>query len=112
MIKKKTLITQDFKVDFNYEIDDVLLVKEMYVVLLRLPKGTKELDNVYGLDLCGNISWRIQSVTDAFNIEQNTPYIALDKLNNDKIIVTNFFGMKYTVDVENGFLTDKECIAW
>lgn len=111
-INENIIKTDKFEITFEYEIDTVLPVDDMFIVLLKIPKGSKEVDNLYGITSTGDIKWRVQSVQEAFNIPQNTPYIALDIVDNDKIRVTNFYGMRYSVNPKNGFLIEKECIGW
>ncbi|MDQ6423118.1 hypothetical protein RB620_27175 [Paenibacillus sp. LHD-117] len=49
---------------------------------------------------------------EAFGIPQNTPYVALKVVNVDTVQVTSFFGMRFSVDISNGKLIDKESNGW
>ena len=89
----------------------MLYIKARFLILLEIPKGSKEIDNVYAVNEYGDVLWKIQNVLDAFNIKQNTPYISLDFQDND-IVVTNFYGLKYHLDIINGYLFNKECNNW
>lgn len=111
-IENGILRTNSFSRSFNYPIGDVKLLNNVYIVLLKLPKGSKEVDNVYGVDKAGKIIWRIQSIKDAFGIMQNTPYVSVDIDEIKNLSVTNFFGMKYYVNFKDGTLREKECIHW
>lgn len=106
------LIADDFEVIFKHKIAKIECAMDVCLVLIELPKGSKEVDNLYGVDMRGNILWKVQSVKDAFNIPQNTPYIALKLIDAKKVQVISFFGMRFTVDVLSGKLIDKECMGW
>jgi hypothetical protein len=106
------LITSSFEVEFEYNIDKIEYIDRIILVLLEIPKGSKEVDNLYGVDEIGNILWRVQSIKEAFGIPQNTPYVALKVVNADTVQVTSFYGMRFSVDISNGKLIDKESIKW
>lgn len=106
------VITSRFEIEFDYKINKVEYVNKIILVLLEIPKGSKEVDNLYGVDEMGNILWRVQSIKEAFGIPQNTPYVALKIVNSDIVQVTSFFGMRFSVDISNGKLIDKESIGW
>lgn len=106
------LKTEEFILPFDHDIADVKLVNNMFIILLRIPKGSKEVDNLFGISSNGNMVWRVQSVQEAFNIQHNTPYIAVDIINDAMIQVTNFYGMRYGVNPKNGYLINRECIRW
>ncbi|OEF99295.1 hypothetical protein BHF71_09230 [Vulcanibacillus modesticaldus] len=111
-ISGNELITNSFRKVFEYLIKDYIVIQGFCIVLLQIPKDSKKVDNVYGVSLLGDITWRIQSVQDAFNITQNTPYISIDLNSEGNLTVTNFFGMRYVVNHTNGKLLKKECIRW
>jgi hypothetical protein len=77
-----------------------------------VPEGSKEVDNLFGVDSKGNVLWRVQSVKDAFCLQQNTPYISMEILDKQIVQVTSFFGMRFFVEISSGKLIDKECIRW
>lgn len=106
------LITSEFEVEFEHNIDKVEFINDIYLVLIEIPKGSKEVDNLFGVNLSGNIIWRVQSVSEVFDISQNSPYVALKVINNQKAEVISFFGIRFSVNISNGKLIDKECIGW
>ncbi len=110
-LSENKLITYNFQIEFKHKINKVELINDIYLVMLEIPKGSKEVDNLYGVKN-GKILWRIQSVGEAFNIPQNTPYISLKILNSEKAQVTSFFGMRYTVEILSGRLLEKESVGW
>lgn len=111
-INQNKLITDNFEVKFEHKINKVEYISKIYLVLLEIPKGSNEVDNLYAVNEKGEIFWRVQSVKDAFNIPQNTPYIAMNIINSKIVQVTSFFGMRYSLEILSGKLIDKECIGW
>ncbi|MFD1738085.1 hypothetical protein ACFSCX_16240 [Bacillus salitolerans] len=112
IINQNKLIANGFKVEFEHKIDKAEYVSKVYLVLLEIPKGSNEVDNLYAVNENGEILWRVQSVKDAFNIPQNTPYVAMSIIDSKTVQVTSFFGMRYLVEILSGKLIDKECIGW
>lgn len=110
--EENKLITSSFVIEFEYNIDKVEYTNKIIIVLLEIPKGSKEVDNLYGVDEVGKILWRVQSIKEAFGIPQNTPYVGLKVVNADTVQVTNFYGMRFSVNISNGKLIDKESIGW
>ncbi len=49
-INNNKLETSDFEIEFEHEIDLVEYVGNRYIVLLKIPKGSKEVDNLLGVD--------------------------------------------------------------
>lgn len=111
-IQDNLLITNDFSLEFESKINLIEKVNDLFLVLLEVKKGTKDVDNLYGVDNNGKVIWRIQSVNDAFGIVQNTPYVALKVLCADRAQVTSFFGMRFIFYIDSGKMLEKECIGW
>lgn len=106
------LTISEVEIEFDYDIGKVIRVDKILLVLLILPKGSKEVDNLYGVGENGEILWRIQSVDEALGITKNTPYVSLKVVNPRVAQVTSFFGMRFSVDIRNGEIIDKKCIGW
>lgn len=111
-IKDRSMVTADFRLDFENKIKVIEKVNDIFLVLLEVEKGSTDVDNLYGVDKFGKIIWRIQSIKEAFGIAQNTPYIALKVIDFEKAQVTSFFGMRFTFCIHNGRMLEKECIGW
>lgn len=111
-IQNKSLVTPDFRVEFESRINVIEKMDDIFLILLEVEKGSTDVDNVYGVDKFGRVVWRIQSITEAFRIAQNTPYIALKVIDSEKAQVTSFFGMRFTFSIHNGRMLEKECIGW
>ena len=111
-IEKDILKTIEFEIQFQYDIDSVEHINNMYLVLLRIPMGSKEVDNLLGLDSNGKIVWKVQDAGEAFGILQNTPYVAMHIVDSKKVKVISFFGFCFTVRIEDGKLLEKEHLRW
>mgnify|MGYP001324420116 CR=1 FL=1 len=94
------------------EINKAEYINKVYLVLLEIPKGSNEVDNLYAVNERGKILWRVQNVKDAFNIPQNTPYVSMNIIDSKIVKVTSFFGLRYSVEILSGKLIDKESIGW
>lgn len=120
-IIESTLRTSSFMVNFEYNIADVKYWDGIYVVLLAIPNGINETDNIYGVNSYGKIIWRIENPIRAFNIgkdDQGYNYLAssvftLVHLSSDGTFTANtFFAIKYTFDCKTGKLLKKESGRW
>lgn len=88
--------------EFEYEVDDVLVVDETVVVLLDVPTGETDNRNVVGLNLDGSRRWRI----DALDSERaDKPFVAIDGEDGD-FVADNWIGVRATVDPATGAITD------
>lgn len=112
MIEKDIFKTTEFEIKFQYDIDSIEHISNTYLVLLRIPMGSKEVDNLLGLDSNGNVIWRVQNAVEAFGILQNTPYVAMNVVDSKKVKVTSFSGFRFTVSIEDGKLLEKEHLRW
>ena len=119
-VKKNELTVNDFTVKFDYVIRDVKFSGGIYVVLLDIPVGVDEIDNIYGVASDGAIIWRVENPIKAFELGESTQgfeyyaksiyvYISLD---NKKLSGTTFFGMKYIIDCKTGKLLENDYIRW
>ena len=112
-ISGNKLITDNFTTSFEYNIGQIECWDEMYVVMLDIPVGVDELDNVYGVDFNGKIVWRIESPLKAFNVVKETQgymyyaksiYVCINLHEKGILTATTFFSMCYTVDHKTGKL--------
>ena len=120
-VEKKTLGINDFTIKFDYIISDVKFIDGTYVVLLDIPVGIDEIDNVYGVASDGIIIWRVENPIKAFELNEGTQGfeyyaksiyvdISLDDKNN--LSGTTFLGMKYIIDYKTGKLLEESYIRW
>ena len=118
-MSEKRLIINNFEVNFDYNIENVVYWDGVYVVLLHIPNESKEVDNIYGVDCNGDIIWRIENPIQAFNVDENVTwydhlalsiYVGLNLTPAGDFSATTFFGIKYTFDHKSGKLLEKEFV--
>ena len=72
-ISGHSFTTNNFSIRFEHEIMSVHYYDGIYVVLLGHPNKVTPMDeddSIYGVDLEGNIVWRIENPTEAFNLSK------------------------------------------
>jgi len=120
-ITANTLKANNFEVNFEYNIKDAKYWDGIYVVLLNVPKGINEFDNIYGVNSEGKVIWRIQNPIEAFAIDKNEQgynyiassiYVHITLSPNGIFTAITFFAMKYTFDFKTGKLLTKEVGRW
>ena len=113
---EKTLKTKSFEVNFDYNISEVKYWDGIFVVLLDIPVGTNEIDNVYGVDSSGKVVWRIENAARAFSVDENAPwyntyaqniYVGINLSADGILVAFSHQSMKYTVDCKTGKLLDE-----
>lgn len=118
---EKTLKTDNFTVNFEHNIQDVILWDKIYIILLSIPNEVEEVDNIYGVNLSGKVIWRIENPVKAFNLkeeEQGYDYMVssiyvLMHLSAEGVFTANTFGgMRYIFDYKTGKLLKQESSRW
>lgn len=120
-IINRTLKTDDFTTNFEYNIQDVIFWDEIYIVLLSIPNEVNEIDNIYGVNLMGKIIWKIENPIKAFKLnkdEQGYNYLAACiyvhmNMSAEGVFTANTFsGMKYICDYKTGKLLKQGLSRW
>ena len=118
-IIENTLKTQIFEVCFDHDIQTVIRHNNVYVVLL----GSQDINckisralrtNVYGVNSCGEIIWRIQD-TRSFEGNNNVDLSLIIDIEKDKdgnLFAYTFTGTKYRFDSTTGKLLEGICLYW
>ncbi|MCL2212440.1 MAG: hypothetical protein FWB93_01210 [Oscillospiraceae bacterium] len=114
IVIKNVLETDAFSMSFDYEIGDVIFTKNMYIIRLEIPyevaKDNMGFDNIYGLNIKGEIIWQIEKPIDAFGLtETSQGYDYYFKsvyndmtLTDDNIFYVFTFSMCYILDPQSG----------
>lgn len=108
-INRNSLYVNGINVDFKYEIDNVKMCNRLLIILLDIPSNIKDINNVYAVDSLGNILWQVQDASTVYSVINDVPYVGTRIIENDKIIVTNFNGVTYTIESSNGKIIDRGC---
>ena len=95
----KRLIVDEEPIDFSHTIKDIKIYKNLILVLLTVPKGEINNQNVYAVDVRNkSIVWRIQEPD---SIYDDSPYINFDNFFGE-IVIGNWNGISYEINSQNG----------
>jgi hypothetical protein len=97
----------DSSVEFMYLIKSAKAVDDRIIVLLEIPYDIDEADNLYCLSKKGTIIWQSQHLRELYPTERILPYEQM-LINDREIIASDFYGRRYFVNVENGFIIKRE----
>ena len=99
-IRGNILEVHDSEVRFEDDIMQALKVGDILIVVLDIA-GEKLIDNVYGV-LDGKVEWRIQSYLELDSTFEQTSYVLAGKIDEKEVVVTDFCGCKFKIDVKSG----------
>ena len=102
-INKNVILVGGRQVQFEYEIMEVAEIGGFLVVLLDIPNEVKDVvDNVFGVNKVGQLSWQIQDLRESYPYLNDVPYIGIriDELNQIKAIKAS--GVFYYINPTNG----------
>lgn len=97
------------KVTFDFEILEVEKMNNNYLVLLKIPSGSNELDNLYSISLKGDIIWRIKEPKGDLIGKIRTPYIGIS-LTKSGASVVDFYGRRFYFNESNGEVLSKDIV--
>ena len=97
----------DSSVEFMYLIKSAKAVDDRIIVLLEIPYDIDEADNLYCLSKNGTIIWQSQHLRELCPTEKILPYEQMI-INDREIIANDFYGRRYFINFENGFIIKKE----
>jgi hypothetical protein len=93
------------EVPFRYPIAKILDYDGVIVVLLEIPTGAKFNENVYGIDLTGNVLWR---VPEKRYVYEDSPYTDIVR-DGDDVVLFNWDGLQLTVEPKTGSVLSEDC---
>lgn len=103
------LCINNIKIATKYPIKDVGRVNDKYVILLKIPRvelGMDELNNILCYDDKGKMCWQISNkLPPSISCKDQMPYVAIQIIDRE-LYATDFWGRKFSVDVNNGELKD------
>jgi len=120
IIENNHLKTEAFDVEFGFSVKTVIYYDEIFVVMLDIPTGVYEMNNIYGVDKAGRILWRIEDSKIKFPIKRSTKvdyletpiYVGMNQDTDGSFFGITFWAMKYTFDYKTGKLLDKKWMRW
>lgn len=108
-LNHSTLIIGDKSVDFKYNLRSIKEVGDLLIVLYDNPDSPKTIDqpinNVSAVDNKGNIVWAIKDIITSDNL-----YTGMRIDENNNLVVVDFSGINYTIDLKNSIVVDKKGI--
>lgn len=90
------------KLTFEYDIDSVRCINDVYIVLVDIPSDVKEVNNIYAINNICEILWKIQDPSSVYGIINDVPYVGIRINEEGVLIATNFNGVTYSVDIKTG----------
>ena len=101
-INDKEIIIGENRRSFDFNIEQVICVNDVYVILLDIPTGITYNENVFAVNAKCNIIWRIEKLT--YNSE-NCPFVRIRTAEN-KLYLDNWCSTIVEVDPETGKVLD------
>ncbi|MCX7920513.1 MAG: hypothetical protein N3B21_00600 [Clostridia bacterium] len=97
-VEQKTLFIGSNKIEFQHPIDNVKNCGDLYIVLIDSPS----INNIYAVNGKAQIVWQIEDAGIVYSIVNDVPYVGTRITDLNQIVVTNFNGVTYTIDPDNG----------
>lgn len=102
VVDQKTLIVKQNRIKFQKPIYDVKKCDNLYIVLLD-----EGINNVFAVDEQAQIVWQIEDAASVYSIINDVPYVGTRITEANQIVVTNFNGVTYTVEPNNGKIINR-----
>lgn len=99
-INNKCIYIDNDKIIFNFPI---IATKELKNYILVLTKPDKDnIYNVYGINIFKRDKWVIESLVNKYpDRRSNFPYSGINLI-EDNVIVTDFYGRRFSIDYKSG----------
>lgn len=99
---KNEIVIKDRKYVFPFDIREVLIYQDCYIVLLSIPFNSNFVNNIYCLDDMAQIVWQSEDILQKYpDLKNPLPYeqMILDK---NKLYASDFFGRNFYIDTKTG----------
>ena len=96
-----TIKINDKSYHFKHNIREVIQYKNTYIILLVLPSGCDEINNIICLDENANIKWQSEDLRKKYPKLINLAYLRMGII-DDTVYATDFFGRNYRIDPSSG----------
>ena len=108
-INSDTIVFDTDSVVVRHPVKKSVQKEDVLIVLLDVPSGTIDNQNVIGFSTSGQRLWEIEPISDSSTAEQ--PYVNLFEEDGD-VWVYNPVGAKCRLDIETGNFTKKVQKKW
>jgi len=115
VIENKLLIN-GITVSFSHKIMQIEYLDGIYIVMLGYFGDNAEIDNIYGVDKCGKLVWKIENAAKVFNKDKNSQgymyyakstYCGFNINKDGTISAFTYMSMCFIVDCKTGKLLDE-----
>lgn len=103
----KELIINNFKVAFDYPIRDARQLDKNIIILLSIPYNDDTIDNLFLVNIQGEVVWRSQNLKELYPKEKLLPYEQMI-INEQEIRVSDFYGRRYFINLSNGKIIKRD----
>ncbi len=101
------LIINNLKVTFDYPIRDARLLDKNIIILLSIPYNDDTIDNLFLINIQGDMVWRSQNLKELFPKEKLLPYEQMI-IDDQEIRVSDFYGRRYFINPSNGKIIKRD----
>lgn len=108
---KNELTIGNKKIDFQYDLSDIIVTNNRIFITLQVPSSghkltQEEICNMFSINKFGNVEWQIQNIPPRNNSKYVcVPIVGMNLVKNDELYVTDFMGRKFQVDISTGAMT-------
>lgn len=107
MQNREVILPTGIKFQFDYRIDEWLIIEEWLIIRLQFPMRDNVIDNVYGINVVTGKSWRIES----FSAPINNTYVAIVYDSNDsKLRAVDFSGVRVEINIADGTIRNVDFV--
>jgi len=99
--EKNSVDINGTKVDFKYNIRDMIRYKETYIVLIEVPYDKNDINNIYCLDKNAMFLWQVEDLDKLYPERRNMPYEQMS-IEDSILYASDFAGRCYHIDIDNG----------
>ena len=104
--KNKLLLTNGYNCVFDYPISKALLVKDSCIVVLNIPPKVQENQNVFGVNMKGEIVWKIGKIHHFYE-GSDCPFVDVILNKDGKVVLFNWCDTAVIIDPITGIVLDK-----
>lgn len=105
--EENLLIDNIYKVMFDYPIRDAKIFDKNIIVLLSIPYNDDTIDNLFSVNIQGEVMWRSQQLKEVYPKEKLLPYEQM-VINEYEIKVSDFYGRRYFINPSNGRIIKRD----
>ena len=105
VVKDGSLFIGDRRLELPYPVEDVVECKGVIVVRIEPPAGVIFNRNVFAFTAQGDSLWQIEE--SPHGTEKDKPYVGILLSQEGSLVVANWIGVDYLVNIQSGSVTAK-----